>query len=48
MLLIKNGYMIDPKSGRDGKYDITFIDNIQYADRMLKIRVKKAVEQWET
>ena len=22
MLLIKNGYMIDPKSGRDGKYDI--------------------------
>lgn len=32
---------------RDGKYDITFIDNIQYEDRMLKIRVKKAVEQWE-
>ncbi len=22
MLLIKNGYMIDPKSGKDGKYDI--------------------------
>ena len=22
MLLIKNGYMIDPKSGREGKFDI--------------------------
>ncbi|MCH5337514.1 MAG: dihydroorotase [Acetatifactor sp.] len=32
MLLIKNGYMIDPKSGRDGKYDI-----LTEKDRILKI-----------
>lgn len=32
MLLIKNGYMIDPKSGKDGKYDI-----LTEEDRILKI-----------
>ena len=32
MLLIKNGYMIDPKSGRDGNYDI-----LTEKDRILKI-----------
>lgn len=32
MLLIKNGYMIDPKSGREGKYDI-----LTSGDRILKI-----------
>lgn len=32
MLLIKNGYMIDPKSGKDGKYDI-----LTEKDRILKI-----------
>lgn len=32
MLLIKNGYMIDPKSGRDGKYDV-----LTEKDRILKI-----------
>ena len=32
MLLIKNGYMIDPKSGRDGKYDI-----LTEKDRIVKI-----------
>ncbi len=32
MLLIKNGYMIDPKSGRDGKYDI-----LTQKDRIVKI-----------
>ena len=32
MLLIKNGYMIDPKSGKDGKYDI-----LTEKDRILRI-----------
>ena len=32
MLLIKNGYMIDPKSGKDGNYDI-----LTEKDRILKI-----------
>lgn len=32
MLLIKNGYMIDPKSGRDGKYDLLIEE-----DRILRI-----------
>ena len=32
MLLIKNGYMIDPKSGREGKYDI-----LTARDRIMKI-----------
>lgn len=32
MILIKNGYMIDPKSGRDGKYDI-----LTREDRIVKI-----------
>ncbi len=32
MLLIQNGYMIDPKSGREGKYDI-----LTKGDRILKI-----------
>ncbi len=32
MLLIKNGYMIDPKSGREGKYDI-----LTAGERILRI-----------
>ena len=32
MLLIKNGYMIDPKSGREGKLDI-----LTKGDRILRI-----------
>ena len=32
MLLIKNGYMIDPKSGREGKLDI-----LTAGDRILRI-----------
>lgn len=28
-------------------YNITFIDNIQYRNRQLKIRVTKAVEAWQ-
>ena len=32
MLLIRNGYMIDPKSGKEGKYDILI-----KGDRILKI-----------
>ncbi|MCM1190321.1 MAG: dihydroorotase [bacterium] len=32
MLLIKNGYMLDPKSGWDGKYDI-----LTQGDKLLKI-----------
>ena len=35
MLLIKNGYMIDPKSGRDGNYDI-----LTEKDRILRIGKK--------
>lgn len=31
MLLIKNGYMIDPKSGREGKLDI-----LTAGDRILR------------
>ena len=37
MLLIRNGYMIDPKSGREGKYDI-----LTEGDKIVKIQ--KAVE----
>ena len=33
MLLIKNGYMIDPKSGQEGKYDL-----LVEKDRILRIR----------
>ncbi len=33
MLLIKNGYMIDPKSGREGKYDI-----LTEGDKIVKIQ----------
>lgn len=35
MLLVKNGYMIDPKSGRDGKYDLLI-----EGDRILQIGEK--------
>ena len=30
MLLIKNGYMIDPKSGWDGNYDMEPVDGAKY------------------
>lgn len=37
MLLIQNGYMIDPKSGREGKYDILIDkDKIARIDKNLK------------
>lgn len=37
MLLIQNGYMIDPKSGREGKYDILIDkDKIAKIDKNLK------------
>lgn len=35
MLLIRNGYMIDPKSGREGKYDL-----LTDGDRIIKIEKK--------
>ena len=38
MLLIRNGYMIDPKSGKEGKYDILIKE-----DRILKIGESLAI-----
>ena len=42
MLLIENGYMIDPKSGREGKYDILTEKN-----QIIKIgkRLRQEIEE---
>lgn len=44
MLLIQNGYMLDPKSGREGKYDILIDDGkiVQIAPKIDKPSGKKS------